>query len=91
MAIREKMQVPNWTGPGVRRSKRLLFAICTLCKLSRKTYRNSVIRPNLVIRSSSVLTRSRFSEMKGAIAYGHDQELGLNKALEELNKGFTIG
>ena len=58
-----KMQVPNGMVPGVRRNKRRLFASCTRCKLSMKTSWNLVIRSKSVIRSSLVLTSSRFSEM----------------------------
>ena len=33
-----KMQVPNWTGPGVRRSKRPLLASLTRCNMNRDFY-----------------------------------------------------
>ena len=53
--------VPNGTGPGVRRSKRRLLASRTRCKCPKETSRNGN-NVRTVIRSSLV-TRSRFSEM----------------------------
>ena len=50
----EQMQVPNGTGPGVRRSKRPLFASRTRCKCP--------VTSKMEIRSSSV-TMSRLGEM----------------------------
>ena len=38
------IQVPNGTGPGVRRSKRPLLATNIRCKCSLETFRNMVIR-----------------------------------------------
>ena len=51
----EQMQVPNGTGPGVRRSKRPLLASRTRCNVLWKPPGNLVIRSKLVIRSSSVI------------------------------------
>ena len=45
------MQVPNGTGPGVRRSKRPLLASRTRCNVLSKP-------PNLVIKSKSVIKSS---------------------------------
>ena len=47
----EQMQVPNGTGPGVRRSKRPLLASRTRCNVLWKP-------PKLVIRSKSVMKSS---------------------------------
>ena len=57
----EQMQVPNGTGPGVRRSKHDLLASRIRCKCTMKTL-NSVIKSKTVIRSRSI-TRARFSKM----------------------------
>ena len=58
------MQVPNGTGPGVRRSKRPLLASRNRCKCPMETSRNKImnLKSKTVIRSSLV-TRSQFSEM----------------------------
>ena len=58
----EQMQVPNGTGPGVRKGKRPLLTSRTRCKCSMAISWNKVITSETVIRSSSV-TRSRVSEM----------------------------
>ena len=50
----EQMQVPNGTGPGVRRSKRPLLACRTCCNVLWKPP-NSVIRSKSVFKSSSVI------------------------------------
>ena len=57
----EKIQVPNGTGPGVRRSNRPLLSWLTRCKSSIETSSNLVNSVH-VIRYSSV-TRWRFSVM----------------------------
>ena len=49
----EQMQVPNGTGPGVRRGKRSLLASRIRCDVLRNL-RNLVIRPKSVIKSRSV-------------------------------------
>ena len=46
----EQMQVPNGTGPGVRRSKRPLLA------MFYGNLQNSVIRSKSVIKTSSVIS-----------------------------------
>ena len=51
----EQMQVPNGTGPGVRRSKRPLLASRTRCNVPWKLH-NSVIRSKSVFNSSSVIS-----------------------------------
>ena len=51
----EQMQVPNGTGPGVRRSKRSLLASRTRCNVLWKP-QNLVIRSKPVINSSSVIS-----------------------------------
>ena len=50
----EQTQVPNGTGPGVRRSKRPLLASRTRCNVLLKP-QNSVIRSKSVLKSSSVI------------------------------------
>ena len=42
VSIKEHLQIPYGTGPGVRRSKRSLLACHTRCKCSMETTRNSV-------------------------------------------------
>ena len=49
------MPVPNWTGHGVRRSKRPLFANRTVA-MFYGNIQNFVIRSKLVIKSSSVIS-----------------------------------
>ena len=51
----EQMQVPNGTGPGVRRSKRLLLASRTR-SMFYGNLQNSVIRSKSVLQSSSVIS-----------------------------------
>ena len=51
-----KMQVPNGTGPSVRRSERALLASRIRCKFSMDTSRNFIM-------SSKSVIRSRVSEM----------------------------
>ena len=51
----EQMQVPNGTGPGVRRSKRPLLASRTRCSFYGNL-QNLVIRSKSVIKSSSVIS-----------------------------------
>ena len=51
----EQMQVPNGTGPGVRRSKRPLLASRTRCNVLWKPPK-SVIRSKSVLKSSSVIS-----------------------------------
>ena len=58
----EQMQDPCGTGPGIQRSKRLVFACRTRCKYPMETSRNKVITPKTAIRSTLV-TMSRLSEM----------------------------
>ena len=50
----EQMQVPNGTGPGVRRSKRPLLASRTRCNFYGNL-QNLVIRSKSVLKSSSVI------------------------------------
>ena len=59
----EQMQVQNWTGPGVRRSKRPLFASRTRCNVLWKPpkFGNKV---KSVIKSSSVI-----SSQNGVMSY----------------------
>ena len=53
----EQMQVPNGTGPGVRRSKRPLLASRNRCHVPWKPgFQNLVIRSKSVIKSSSVIS-----------------------------------
>ena len=52
----EQIQVPNGTGPSVRRSKRPLLASRTRCNVPLKPLRNLAIRSKSVIRSSSVIS-----------------------------------
>ena len=47
----KKMQIPNGTGPGVRRSKRLLNSR-NRCKCPLETSRNKVMTSKTVIKSS---------------------------------------
>ena len=49
------MQVPNGTGPGVRRSKRTLLASCNRCNALWKPPK-FIIRSISVIKSSSVIS-----------------------------------
>ena len=56
----EQIQVRNGTGPGVRRSKRPLFASCTRCKYYTETSRNLLIRPRSVMRSISLKLYCRY-------------------------------
>ena len=51
----EQMQVPNGTGPGVRRSKRPLLASRTRCNVYGNL-QNLVIKSKSVIKSSSVIS-----------------------------------
>ena len=51
----EQMQVPNGTGPGVRRRKRPLLASHTRCNVLWKPP-NSVIRSKSVLKSSLVIS-----------------------------------
>ena len=51
----EQMQVPNGTGPGVRRSKRPLLASRTRCNVLWKPPK-LVIKSKSVIKSSSVIS-----------------------------------
>ena len=51
----EQMQVPNGTGPGVRRSKPPLLASRTRCNVLWNL-QNSVIRSTSVLKSSSVIS-----------------------------------
>ena len=57
----EQMQVPNRTGPGVRRSKRPLYASRTRYNVPWNL-QNLVIRSKSVIKSSSVI-RSQIGVM----------------------------
>ena len=50
----EQMQVPNGTGPGVRRSKRPLLASRTVA-MFYGNLQNSVIRSKSVLKSNSVI------------------------------------
>ena len=57
VSLLEQMQIPNGTGPGVRRSKSPLLASRTRCNVLWKlTSRNLVIMSKSVIRSSSVIS-----------------------------------
>ena len=72
----DKMQVPNGSKPGVRRSKRPLLASRIRCKCSIETSRDLVIRSKSVLRSSSV-TRSRLVKClinRGCYCIGYVQE-----------------
>ena len=51
----EQMQVPNGTGPGVRRSKRPLLASRTRCNVLWKPQKFG-IKSKSVIKSSSVIS-----------------------------------
>ena len=42
VSTKEHLQIPNGTGPGVRRSRRSLLACHTRCKCSMETTHNSV-------------------------------------------------
>ena len=58
----DQMQVPSGTGPDAWRSKHPLLASLYRCKGSMETSLNLKIKSKSVIMSSLV-TRSRFSEM----------------------------
>ena len=72
----EQMQVPNWTGPGVRRSKRRLLASRTRCNVLWKPpkFGNKVKIGIKVQFGNKFANRCNVWSIEGVIVYGHVQE-----------------
>ena len=69
----EQMQVPNGTGPGVRRSKRPLLASRTRCNVLWKPpkFGNKVKICNKVKFGNKVANWCNILSIEGVIVYGH--------------------
>ena len=72
----EQMQIPNWTGPGVRRSKRPLLASCTRCNVLWKPQKfcNKVKIDNKVQFGNKFANWCNVLSIEGVIVYGHVPE-----------------
>ena len=72
----EQMQVPNGTGPGVRRSKRLLLASRTRCHVLWKPPKigNKVKICNKVKFGNKVANWCNIWSIEGVIVFGHVPE-----------------
>ena len=72
----EQMQVPNGTGPGVRRSKRPLLASRTRCNVLWKPPRfGSKVKIGIKVQFGNKFTnRCNVLSIEGVIVYGHVPE-----------------
>ena len=72
----EQMQVPNGTGPGVRRSKRPLLASRTRCNVLWKPpkFCNKVIIGIKFQIGNKFANRCNVRSIEGVIVYGHVPE-----------------
>ena len=70
------MQVPNGTGPGVRRSKRPLLASHTRCNVLMKPpkFGNNVKMVDKVQFSNKFANSCNVRSIEGVIVYGHVPE-----------------
>ena len=73
----EQMQVPNWTGPGIQRSKRPLFASRTRCIVlwNPPKFGNKVKIGNKVQFGNKFANWCNVWSIEGVIVYGHVPEI----------------
>ena len=83
----EQMQVPNGTGPGVRRSKRPLLASRTRCNFLWNL-QNSVIRSKSVLKSNSVIS-SQIGVMSDQLRVSLHMVMSHN-VMKHLGEGYFI-
>ena len=72
----EQMQVPNWTGPGIRRSRRPLLASHTRCNVLWKPLKfgNKVKIGNKVQFGNKFANWCKILSIEGVIVYGYVPE-----------------
>ena len=83
----EQMQVPNGTGPGVRRSKRPLLASRTRCNVPWKPskFGNKVKIGIKVHFGNKFANRCNVCTIEGVIVYGHVPECHVTFGRGRLN------
>ena len=82
VSILEQMQVPNWTGPGVRRSKRPLLARRTRCNVLWKPpkFGNKVKRMlKFAVLAISSLLGTLFTKQILTLFYVHEKSNNISK------------